>query len=432
MLNVNYQESLRFIHEIAKFGSKLGLENIRELLRRLGNPQKSLKFIHVAGTNGKGSVTASLASVLFEAGYTVGRYTSPFIYEFNERIAVNNKNIDNESLAEITTLVAEKCGEMVKDGFNHPTEFEVVTAIGMVYFHRCKCDCVVLEVGLGGRLDATNVIDAPLVSVITAVDFDHMEHLGNTHTEIAFEKCGIIKEGAPVAIYCEQAGEALSEILRVCRERGCGAYIAEKPEIKKDSFLGCVFDCGRYKNVFTPLIGEHMAKNMSLVLLVIDILREQGLNIPDEAVYEGLYRVYWPARFETAGKNPLLVMDGAHNISGMAALAGAVKKFFPAKDVTLVMGMLRDKEYEKALKIISPYVGRIITVTVPSPRSLSAEELLACAKGFTENAEAAQSIDNAMEKAFCYGRPIVAAGSLYMLADIKKAYDKVKKDNEVS
>lgn len=421
---MNYEEALHFIHNTAKFGSKLGLTNIRELLARLCNPQKSLKFIHVAGTNGKGSVTASLACILLEAGYKVGRYTSPFIYDFNERIAVNNINIDNESLARITAEVADKCSEMVKDGFNHPTEFEVVTAVGMLYFFECKCDYVVLEVGLGGRLDATNVIDAPLVSVIATIGFDHMEYLGNTLTEIACEKCGIIKEGSPVAIYCEQPQEALSEILQNCNEKGCKAYIAEVPQIKKSGLHGSVFCCGRYNNVFIPLIGEHMVKNVSLALLTIDILKNMGVTIPDEAIYEGLYRVYWPARFEIVGENPLMIMDGAHNISGMTALSEAVKKYFPDKNVTLIMGMLRDKEYREALKIITPCIKRIITVTVPSPRALPADELCACAKEFTKDVISAQSIDEAMEKAFTYDSCILAAGSLYMLADIKKAYDK--------
>ena len=424
---MNYEEALHFIHNTTKFGSKLGLTNIRELLERLGNPHKSLKFIHVAGTNGKGSVTASLACVLLEAGYKVGRYTSPFIYDFNERIAVNNRNIDNESLARITGTVADKCSEMVKDGFNHPTEFEVVTAVAMCNFSESKCDYVVLEVGLGGRLDATNVIDAPLVSVIATIDFDHMEYLGNTITEITYEKCGIIKEGSPVAIYCEQPKEALSEILRQCNDLGCKAHIAKVPQIQNSGLRGSVFSYGRYKNVFIPLIGEHMVKNASLALLTIDISKDMGVNIPDEAIYEGLYRVYWPARFEVVGDNPLMIMDGAHNISGMTALSEALKRFFPDKNVTLIMGMLRDKEYREALKIITPCIKRIITVTVPSPRALPADELCACAKEFTKDVISVQSIDDAMKKALDYDSCILAAGSLYMLADIKKAYDKANK-----
>lgn len=424
---MNYEKSLHFIHKIAKFGSKLGLANITELLHRLGDPQKRLKFIHVAGTNGKGSVTATLASVLTEAGYKTGRYTSPFIYDFNERIVVNNTSISDEDLARITTIVAKNCVEMEKEGLNHPTEFEVVTAIGITYFAECNCDIVVLEVGLGGRLDATNVIDAPLVSVITSVDFDHMEYLGNTLTEIAYEKSGIIKENSPVAIYCEQADEALNVILKVCHERKCKALIAEKPNILRSELRGSVFNCGKYKNIFIPLIGEHMVKNISLTLLTIDILKELGIIISDEAIYEGLYNVYWPARFEIIGENPTLIMDGAHNISGITALSDAVKKFFPKRNATLIIGMLCDKEYRSALKIITPYIKRIITVSVPSPRTLSAEDLYLYATEFTNNAEATKSIDEAMEKAFSYKEPIIAAGSLYMLGDIKKAYEKIKR-----
>jgi len=422
---MNYEDALNFIHTASKFGSKLGLYNITELMKRLGNPQDKLKFIHIAGTNGKGTVTKTISEILRQEGYKVGMYTSPFIYRFNERIVVDGEEIPDSALAEIAALVKGKCDEMVADGLTHPTEFEIVTAVGISYFAREMCDYVVLEVGLGGRLDATNVIKNPLACVITYIDYDHMEYLGNTLSEIAFEKCGIIKEGAPVVSYPEQHSEADEVIRKVSAERNNSLNIAKMPEIIEKGLWGSKFkyDGEEFK---TKLIGEHMVKNIALALETVNVLKENGVKISDEAITAGVEKVTWHGRFEIINENPLFIIDGAHNISGVLSLKNTVETVLKDKKVVFLMGMLRDKEYDESLREVAHLAEKIITCTVPSYRSLEGAVLAEYARKYNKNTVVAESIYDAVKMAMNSGADaVVAFGSLYMLGDIKAAVKKV-------
>lgn len=414
---MTYDEAMSFIHGSQKLGTKLGLHNIGELLTRLGRPDRQMEFIHVAGTNGKGTVTNALARILMSSGYRVGCYTSPFVNFFEERIAVNGEPISKDRLAEITARVKTECEKME----NHPTEFEIVTAIGFMYFAEQNCKYVVCEVGLGGRLDATNVIDPPLCSIITSISFDHMEYLGNTIEEIAAEKCGIIKAGSPVAVYAEQEAAAMGVIADICKQRNCRMSIAETPEILAADLSGGKFNYRRYKELYIPLLGEHMIKNACTALCAVDILREQGVDIPDTAVYDGLAQTVHTGRFEIIGTDPLFIIDGAHNISGITAFKKATENLLSGKRLVFIMGMLRDKEYEQALALVGNMAELFIAVTVPSMRSLPAEELAECAKKYNNNVYVATDIPNAVARARKQNADaIVAFGSLYMLGEFRK------------
>ncbi len=413
---MTYNEAMSFIHGAQKLGTKLGLHNIGELLDRLGRPDRQTEFIHVAGTNGKGTVTNALARILMSSGYRVGCYTSPFVNFFEERIAVNGEPISKTRLAELTEVVKAECEKMD----NHPTEFEIVTAIGFMYFAEQNCRYVVCEVGLGGRLDATNVIDPPLCSVITSINFDHMEYLGNTIEQIAAEKCGIIKSGSPVAVYAEQEDAAMKVIADICRERNCKMSVAKLPEIISADLTGSHFNCGIYKDLYLPLLGEHMVKNACAALCAVDILREQGIDIPDTAVYEGLAKTVHTGRFEIIGTDPLFIIDGAHNISGITAFKQATQKLLAGKRLVFIMGMLRDKEYMQALELVGAMPELFIAVTVPSMRSLPAEELAECAKKYNGNVYVATDIPDAVRHAKEQNADaILAFGSLYMLGEFR-------------
>lgn len=423
-----YDDALNFIHGALKLGSKLGLSNIRELLKRLGSPQDRVRCIHVAGTNGKGTVTTSLAAVLSAAGYRVGAYTSPYVFRFNERIQVDGVEIDDDTLTRNTFRVREACAQMVAEGLAHPTEFEIVTAVGFLCFAEKKCEYVVLEVGLGGRLDATNVIEHPLCTAITAIGFDHMQYLGNSLSEIAGEKCGILKEGVPTVVYGQQPEEALAVIRQSCGEKQAEMRLADLPHIHKADYEGTTFSAGGYTDLFFPLAGEHMAKNACVTLEIIRVLREKGVVIPDEAVYEGFRNVRHRGRLETVAEDPLFILDGAHNLDGIDALCRAVTGMFSGKKIVLIAGMLEDKEYKKAMEKTGGLGEELITVTVPSPRALSAEKLAEAAMPYHHSVTVAPSIPAAVAAAY-EKKPdvILAFGSLYMLGDV---YEAVQEKNK--
>lgn len=425
---MNYNEALDFIHGALKLGSKLGLSNIRELLRRLGSPDKKLKFIHVAGTNGKGTVTNVIARILIEQGYRVGIYTSPFVHYFNERIAINGKLIENEDIAFFTSLVKKACDDMVNDGLSHPTEFELVTALGLLYFAHKSCDFVVLEVGLGGRLDATNVIDKPLCAVITSISFDHMEYLGDTISKIATEKCGIIKDGSYVSVYPEQDDEAMSIIEKTCKDKNANLVVADMPNILESDLSGSVFDYKDYKKLRLNLIGEHMVKNAVTAIEAIEILRKQGIEVCDESIRKGVEAVKWKGRFEVISKEPLIILDGAHNISGIEAFKKTVEQNLEGKKLVFIMGMLSDKEYDESVKRIAPLAEFFITVDVPSPRTLPAKDLAQVVLKYNDNVYAAKDVKDAVSKAYAYkANAILTFGSLYLLGDIKREFENQKK-----
>ncbi len=430
--NFSYEDALAFVHGAAKLGSKLGLANIRELLTRLGRPQDKLSFIHVAGTNGKGTVSTSLAAVLRAAGYRVGAYTSPFVYRFNERIQIDGEEVSDAMLAKNTLLVKKACAEMVRDGLAHPTEFEIVTVVGLLCFAEAKCEYVALEVGLGGRLDATNVIENPICTAICAIGYDHMEYLGESLSEIAAEKCGILKEGVPAVIYGQQPEEALRVIEEKCREKHCEMYVAPLPRVTESTHRGITFSAAGCAELFLPLAGEHMAKNACVTLQIIEVLRKKGIPVPESAVREGLTAVRHRGRLETISENPLFILDGAHNDDGIAALCHTVKKLFSGKKIVFITGMLADKEYKKAMEKTASLAESVICVSVPSPRTLSAEELKEAALPYHKKVSAAKSMLCAVERAYAEEpEVIIAFGSLYMLSDVQEAVLRYKaKENK--
>nr|WP_297394826.1 folylpolyglutamate synthase/dihydrofolate synthase family protein [uncultured Peptostreptococcus sp.] len=380
---MNYTEALEFIHGVEKFGMILGLDSIRELLNRLDRPQDGLKFIHIAGTNGKGSTASFVTNILMEAGYDVGLYTSPFLEVFNERISLNGHNIDDQDLADSVALVKDACQQMVVEGLHHPTEFELVTATAFVYFISKKVDYVVLEVGLGGRYDATNVIDKSLVSAIASISLDHTKVLGDTVDKVAYEKAGIIKKNGQVIMY-EQGHEATDVVKRVCQEQGADLIISRNSsiEIKKSNLNNQVFDGldylgNKYEDLKIRMIGRHQTKNALLALNIAVYLVENKLaDISRDAIYSGLLKSRWPGRMEILMDSPLFMIDGAHNLEGAQSLAGELDRLLGEEwDKTLVLGLLADKDVDGIVKILVPRFDRVIVTLPNNPRAMAVEEL---------------------------------------------------------
>jgi dihydrofolate synthase/folylpolyglutamate synthase len=361
---MDYIRALEYIHGTLKFGSKLGLENITHLLSRLGNPHRKFRVVHVAGTNGKGSVTAMIANMLHAGGYKVGMFVSPYLERFTERIQVDMEEIPEGELGRITGIVREQVDNMLAEGKNHPTEFEIVTAIGFYYFASCGVDYAVVEVGLGGRMDSTNVVE-PEVSVITSISYDHMDILGETLSQIAFEKGGIIKEGKPVVSYpqSEEAGRLLRE-LAAQRHAPFHQVLPGQVALKYSCFEQQNFDFEFgdtvYSDIVIKLPGVHQLLNAATALAAITVLKEGGLRLESRAVYEGMARTRWPGRMEKLGDNPLIILDGAHNISGAGVLRDALERYFPGRRIHMVFGMLNDKDVESVAGILCPSAHRII------------------------------------------------------------------------
>lgn len=402
-------EALLFIHSAEKFGSVLGLDSMKRLCGMLGHPERGQKFIHIAGTNGKGSVAACLNAILMKAGLKTGLYTSPALVDFSERIKVNSVPIGAEDLTKITLKVKNACEALTAKGFPHPTEFEIVTAIGLLYFKETACRAVILEVGLGGRLDATNVIEDPELCIITSLSLDHTDRLGDTIEKIAAEKCGIIKGSVPVITTENQKKEALS----VIRKKAENLTLAPVPSVKSETLSGITFDFDGIEDIFCPLTGSHQAENAAL-----SITAAKMLNISDSDIKEGIKNTVHPARMEKVSDDPIFIIDGAHNESAMEYLYENLKRLLPPGKKTLIIGMLKDKNYEKSAKIISGIFDRIITVDIESPRALKKEELLSCFKKYHENVTA-MPLKEAVGQ-IKKGEIFVAAGSLYMAGELKK------------
>ena len=355
---MNYQESEAFIHSFHRFTKEPGLNGIRTLLSLLGEPQKKLRFIHIAGTNGKGSTTVMCASILREAGYRTGMFVSPYVLTFRERIQVDGQMIPEEEIAKLCEKIQLAVEKMTQSGIA-PAEFEVVTALGMLWFAKQNCDVVCLEVGLGGRLDATNVIDQSLVSVICAIGYDHTQILGDTLQKIAFEKCGILKPGGICVSYPQQDPEALAEIMAQCAQKENRLIIpnAKSVEICTESILGSRF----YYHGLTfelPLAGRHQIYNFLTAFSAIEAVKLQGFAISDKNITDGIAKVVFPARMEQISVEPLVILDGAHNLQGCEALAKAMP-LTPKKKV-VIMGMLRDKDWlHAAARIVEGIAGKV-------------------------------------------------------------------------
>lgn len=425
---MNYEQALDYIHGTYKFGSKLGLGNINYLLHLMENPHKGLKVIHVAGTNGKGSTCAYISSVLIEQGYRVGLYTSPYLEEFTERIRVNGVNIPKEELAEITAYTKEKVELMLSHGKNHPTEFEVVTAIGFEYFKRKKVDYLVLEVGLGGRGDSTNVIDDPLVSVITPIDYDHVDYLGDTLGKIAFEKAGIIKNNCPVVTY-PQKEEAMEVIEGVSRELKAPVTIAPiaMAEIVSYDDSGQCFHVSygeeRIENMKISMLGEHQIQNATVALTALYILESvHQISISKEALYKGFMNANWPGRLEVIRRSPTIIIDGAHNVHGMQALSRTIKTLYSEKNIVLVIGILGDKNVEGMLREIVPLAKRIVLTKPNNPRAMDLDMLAEKVSVYGKTTIKAEPIPFAVNEALnssSIDDVIVFCGSLYMIGDVR-------------
>ncbi len=404
---MNYDEALGYIHSLQVFGSVPGLQRIGELLKVLGDPQDCLQFIHVAGTNGKGSVSTMLSEIHRAAGKRVGLYTSPYVVDFRERIQLNGEYIEKEELARLT--------EIVKATGVHVTEFEFITALAFLYYKEKKCDLVVLEVGLGGRFDATNIIKAPLCSVITRIDLDHTDYLGDTVEKVAAEKCGIIKDGAPAVCYPHQPHGALN----VIKASAGDLTIADGnkiDEIKSDLFGNIfIYKGEEYK---TTLVGRHQIFN---AVTAVEAAKKVGIATETD-IKKGIEAAVIPARVEVLSKKPLLVLDGSHNPNGADALAAFMADC--GHESVALIGMMADKDCEQFLKKIMPYCKETVTVTVfENPRSISAEDLKTLAEKYCQNVTAATSYEEAIKLATEKSggkRPLFVCGSLYLACSLRE------------
>lgn len=419
---MTYEEALEYIHGISWVFSKPGLSRTEELCSALGNPERSLKFVHVAGTNGKGSFCSMLSSVLMRAGYRVGLYTSPFIYRFNERMRVNGVDIPDEKLAEITERVRPFADAME----DKPTEFELITAIAFEYFKEEGCDIVVLEAGMGGRLDSTNVITAPLLSVITGIALDHTAFLGDTVEKIAKEKAGIIKDGAPVLFGGEDESCA-TVIKEVAKERGSRLYLTDYSSlsVKSATLDGCVFDFGNYRDLSLKLLGLYQPRNAASVITAVGVLRKAGMDISDDALFEGLKDARWPARFEIIERGPTVIFDGAHNPEGIDAAVRSIKHYFGDKKVIVFTGVLSDKDYHVIAKRLSEVASHAFTITPDNKRALCAKDYAEVLNGYGVSALPCSSIGEALalgkEAAASEDTALCCLGSLYTYVEVINA-----------
>lgn len=415
------EEAILYIENFTWSTTRLGLERTRELLRGLGDPQKQLRFIHVAGSNGKGSTCAMLAAIFRASGYRVGLYTSPYIQEFRERIQINGENIPAEKLAEMTDRVRCVADAMA----DHPSQFELITAVGMLYFLEEKVDLVILEVGMGGDLDSTNAIDAPECAVITNIGLDHTEYLGSTVSEIAATKAGILKRGSACALY-DSSPEAVKVITERCRALEIPFQKADFRELVSlhESLDGQRFSY-RGREYPLRLLGCYQLHNAAVVLETVDIMRRRGWDVPTDAVEQGLSTVSWPARMEVLSREPFFLLDGGHNPQCAEALVGSLRALLPGRKFTFLLGILADKDYSSVLDILLPLGREFICVTPPSLRALSGEELCALIRERGGTAEAADSVPDAIQRARTAAGAdgaVIAFGSLYLAGAVRTAF----------
>ena len=446
---MNIQESLDYINSVSWKGSVPGLDRITELMHKLGDPQDQLRFVHIGGTNGKGSTAAFLSNILRAAGYQTGLFISPFVEVFNERMQINNQYISDEELAAITTYI-RPFAESMPDA---PTEFELYTAIAMEYFRRNHCDIVVLEVGMGGEFDATNVIRCPEVAVLTATGLDHTAYLGNTVEQIAATKAGIIKQGSRAVLY-RQSPEVTRVIASRCDALQVPLYISDPNQLE---LLERGIDGQKFRSPYgilsVKLAASYQKYNLAAALKTVDVLRCIGWQITDRHIQTGLEQTVWPGRFEVLSKHPVFLVDGAHNPHGMAAAAESLQAIFPDQKLLLILGVLADKDYRSMLDRILPLARKVLCVTPDNPRALPAAELADAVRRWspvtdqtiideesvvrTENyaessesassvpAEVCGSVRQAIDKAFVPGEPddvICAIGSLYMISEVKEIF----------
>ena len=420
---MNYEESLDYINSLMKTGKKNKTENIRKLLNLMGNPQDKLKFIHVAGTNGKGSTVAMISSVLKSAGYKTGMYVSPHIIDFRERIQIDFEMISEEKLARLTEEVKIYSDALEKENI-FITYFEFITAVAFKYFYEENCDIAVLETGIGGRDDATNIIKNTLVSVITSVSIDHTDMLGDTIEEIAKHKCGIIKENSVVVSYPKQEKSVLDLINKFAEDKNCKVIIPETQNIiyeNEKSYPGKTFIKYKDMEIKIPFTGEHQIYNFAAVSGIVEALKMKNFKISDNDLKNGVESTSFPVRAEVLSQNPLVIVDGAHNKSGAEALKKVILSF--NKKTTVIMGMFKDKDFKSAVEIISSAADEFIAVTPNYYRALPSLELIKYAEKFCPKCSAEESVISAYENALKNTKSdevLVICGSLYLASEIRE------------
>ena len=419
------EDALSYIHRVDWRGSVPGLSRIDTLLGMLGHPERAVKYIHITGTNGKGSTCAMLAAILRQAGYKTGLYTSPYIFRFNERMQINGTPISDDVLC----ALVEELQPLADSMADHPTEFELVTAMALTWFARERCDIVVCEVGMGGEFDATNVIPSPEAAVLTNIGLDHTAVLGDTVEQIAATKSGIIKPGCHAVLY--PCAPSVREVVAArCRATGAPLTVVDFGAIQSvsDSLDGQVFHFGAYRSLHLPLLGAHQLRNAAVALTAVDTLRRRGWHISEDAVRRGLASVTWPGRFQVVRRRPTVILDGGHNPQCMESLAAAIREYLPGQPVTVLTGVLADKDFGQMYDALAPLAARFITVTPPNPRALDAGELAAFLRRYGKPVTACADIPQAVAQLLENTPPDGAAiccGSLYLLGDVAQALEKL-------
>ena len=445
----SYPAALSFFEDAARYGIVPGLASVRRLCARLGNPQERLRIVHVAGTNGKGSVTAYLTSILKTEGYPVGTFNSPALSDYRERILYRGRMLSQKDFTRLAGLVETACGEIVSEGHPHPTQFEMDVALGFLYFREKGCDPVILECGMGGEEDATNLIERPLLSVLTSVSMDHQKFLGRSLAQIAEKKAGIIKEGRPVYT-CAQKDEALRVIRKRAKEKHAPLFVAEREEIShiRRGRGTLRFDVPDFPKLTISLAGLYQIENAQLALHAALYLKTEGYALDDRALYRGFLDTRWAGRFERINKKPTVILDGAHNEDAAKRLAESLKFYFTNTRLVFIIGVLRDKAYDRLLAETLPLTDAVITVKPPyNPRALDALSLANAARetaegllaegenGLLESGErealqrlritAVDSVEEAAETALMLAGEddvIVCFGSLSYLAPMRRAF----------
>jgi dihydrofolate synthase/folylpolyglutamate synthase len=420
---LNYNECIEYIHSTHKFGIKLGLDNIKRLLELLGNPQEHLKFVHIAGTNGKGSTASFVYNILIEAGLKTGLFISPYIICFNERIQINREYIKNNELIEVTEKVKAAIEIMQKENMPHPTEFEVVTAIAMLYYYNKKCDFVVLEVGLGGRFDSTNIIEKPVLGIITRISLDHTDILGNTIEKIAYEKGGIIKENSINLIY-PQKKEAEAVLSSITKDKKAKLIKCsfDKIKILEHNLYEQVFDYDEWKNLKIHMLGRYQINNAVMAVNAISILKEQGFLINTSCIRNGLLKTRWPCRLEVVRKKPFIIMDGSHNVEGVNTVIDFINENFDGKDVIFVFAMMKDKEYKEAIKLLSTKARGFVLVDLDLERALPVKKARKIVKYYCNDVMFSGTIRET-SKYICSLKEdevVFVVGSFYYLGELRE------------
>ena len=421
---MDYLQARKYIIDAECYQGDMGLGNIRNLLKKIGNPQDDLKFIHIAGTNGKGSVMAYISTILSTARYCVGRYVSPTLYAYRERIQVDGLYIEEEAFTRHMEKLVWAIRQMLEEGMAHPTPFEIETALAFLYFKEKQCDIVVLECGMGGRDDATNIVENTIMAVFTSISTDHMEYLGNTLEEIATNKAGIIKPEA-IVVSGRQALEVEETLWAICTER-CNQLIVAKPReavVRESTLVSQTF---RYhgEEVTIAMAGSHQIENAVLALECVNALNHIGYRIEKEDVYQGFLQTRWEGRFTLLREDPYFVVDGAHNPDAAAKLQQSLKMYFQEKEFVFIMGVLKDKQYEVIAETMAPMAKKIFTITTPdNPRALEADVFAQIISRYNEQVQPCKSIEEAVAESLKIADKqdvIVAFGSLSFIGAITR------------